>query len=307
MKKLTSVLLVISMLLICSCANSQPQSPPQGNSDMNNEFAVLYKGASLTSFFEVASLYEMQKNNKDLRVENCDYSALVKEPDREVRPMSEYLLSLYFLDKAGIDTENLETKRYLDLISEKLSECDSLDTEALSLAVMALEKYEREYDCTEIAKSLRRRQNKVTFGFYVYPQTGSEKAVMSVDAAAYALTAYMMIRNKLTDKTFEDDIHDGTLTYLGNQIDDNNLIFDSENRESSYSTALVLSSLIAAGIPIDGEISTALLNAVSDFKIAVGETLHGYTRYRNGELDIQSTIQVLFAVCCSMYGNPITK
>lgn len=88
----------------------------------------------------------------------------------------------------------------------------------------------------------------------------------------------------------DDNSRDGLLTYLGNCIGNDNTVNDDDGVSSSIATMSVLNSLIFAGIPANGEISTALCTAVSDF--SAGGT---YCEHKNKIHSEDATAEVFLA------------
>lgn len=102
-----------------------------------------------------------------------------------------------------------------------------------------------------------------------------------------------MVLNVITayrEEYNDNNSRDGVLTYLGACIENDNTIEDAEGTSSSLATMGVLNALVFAGIPANGEISTALCKAVGDF--SAGGT---YADHREGAHDDSATAEVFLA------------
>lgn len=89
----------------------------------------------------------------------------------------------------------------------------------------------------------------------------SEDAVSDPYVSAMVLNVITAYRSDYGN----NDSRDALLTYLGNCIENDNTISDTDGKSSSVATMGVLNALIYAGIPANGEISTALCTAMGDF------------------------------------------
>ena len=266
---------------------------------MYAELTDYYAGKRVSSYLEAASLYAA---GSDLKERDCTelFEASVPDP--------EYVISYCILTKAGASTgsaTNIENR--ISALLNAIDRVQTLDTETLYKTVAALELCGAEYDRAAVARSLAERQDEVSGGSYEYPQKSGSSSHISAGSTAASLMTYLLIRDKVGTRVYEDTLHDSALIYLGNCIEYDNSVNDYNGVSSSVATARVLIALISSGIPLGGEMSTALLNAIHKFAVIQGGALYGYRETANAEGKKSTASEILFCVTCTLYGNPFLQ
>lgn len=302
MKKTICVILILTVLFSLFSCTPEETEKTDIRLDMYKELFDYYNGRQLQSYLEAASLC-----TASFDFANCVWDGLLASPEDNAKEISEYLISYYFLDKAGCDVSGYTRDVWIEKLQTYVSQINSISTSDLAKASIALDLMNADYDRALVCNSFLERQHSVEGAFFDYPQTGTESAPTSISASAEVLTAYMSLRNYVSTTEYEDCIHDNTLVCLGNAIGNDNTVADDTLKPTSFMTARVLSALIAAEIPLDGEISTALLKAMRNFSKKSGDALAGYCRYLNSEIDDTVLPDVLFCVVCTLYGNPLVQ
>ncbi len=303
MKKVICLLIAFSMMFaFFACSSSENVEEPDIRFEMFKELSELYNGKHLTSYLEAASLSAVSFD-----FSSCVWDGLLKTPGDNAKEISEYLISYYFLKKSRCDVSAYAVDTYVERLKTFVGQINSISTSDLSKASIALDLMNAEFDRKIVCDSLLERQDSVKWSFYDYPQTGTESAPTSISVTAEVLTAYMSLRNYVSTAGYEDCLHDNALVCLGNAIGGGNAVADDTLKPASYMTSRLLSALIAAEIPLDGEISTAMLKALRKFSLKNGEKLIGYGMYLNSDVDKTVLPDVLFCVVCTLYGNPLIQ
>ena len=220
-------------------------------------------------------------------------------------PDAEYVIAHSLLERAGIRTETgANAEERARRLAVSIADTESIPTVALYVTVLALELYGAEYDRASVAESLTARQDEISGGSYEYPQSAGSSARISAEDTAASLMTYMLIRGSVRTQVLEDTLHDSALVYLGNCIQNDNTVLNAEGVSSSVATARVLTALLVCGVPMDGEISTALLNAIRTFAVKNGGALIGYRDTADDDPKRSTAAEILFCVTAALYGNP---
>lgn len=287
MKRLISILLIaVFMLTACSSDGDEKHI----SAVVFEELCAKYTGGDISDYRVISALVNAGETL-------VGYTYSPETPDGRTESDGEYLLSLYFAKKGGIDTSNYETAKYLSKTAERISSPDDLSAYEIFLCTAVLKLYGEGFDSKAVVRSLEKRQDEIRGGFYDYIPKGGEKIDCNADASAYAYMTYVMLRSDANDFNI-----DNALIYLGNTITDDNTICDAAGKSSCLTTATVLTALLSSGIPTDGEISTALFTAINGF--AVGGR---YTEYKNGSVSKNVDAAVLLCASTAIHGNPYTK
>ncbi len=288
MKRLISVLLLaVFMLTACS---SDGEKEKHISAVIFEELCEKYTGGDISDYRVISAMVNAGETL-------VGYTYSPETPDGSTESDGEYLLSLYFAQKGGIDTSKYEVTEYLSETAERISSPDSLSAYEIFLCTAVLKLYDEDFDRQAVVESLEKRQDEITGGFYDYIPAGGEKVACGAEASAYAYMTYVMLRSCANDFNV-----DNALIYLGNSITNDNTVCDMAGKSSCHSTAIVLTALLSSGIPTDGEISTALFTAINGFKVG-----GRYSNYKNDSVSKDVDAAVLLCASTAMHGNPYTK
>ncbi len=269
MKRIFIIILTLSLLL-CSCGEKEVSFGDITDTALLKQY---YGGETITDWRVIAALY----------LEGADISAhriFLYEGD-SVYETAASAISAAILTQL-FEAEGYDTEKYVTPLLEAVSEPDEIPTLDLCMALMAF------YVCGTEVENL---DDILTYLADIQLADGG----WGEDADARSCDAYVsaMVLNVITayrEEYDDNESRDGLLTYLGSCIENDNTVLDSEGESSSLATMGVLNSLVFAGIPANGEISTALCTAMGDF--SAGGT---YSLYREGEHDDSATAEVFLA------------
>ncbi len=275
--------------LLVSCSNESEENKKHISSTVFETLSPAYKGKNISDYRVIAALVQTETS-----LEGFAYEP--KKPDSTLVAEGEYVLSLYFAKKGGLDISEYGIDIYTAKLADALKNSDSLSAYEVFLCVSSLNLLNIEFDRKAVADSLARRQNGVSGGFYDYIQT-SGTSVCNTEASAYAYMCYVILREQVDDLNL-----DNAILYLGNSINNDNTISGANGKTSCKATALGLTAMLASGIPSNGEISTALFTAMEEFKFGIGytDTVGGNT----ASDDVNAS--VLLCAATALKGNPFT-
>lgn len=305
-KKITGIILVLALIIsLSACGGKEDNDKPPAElaGELLEKLEGYYTGKKLTDYKELAALtaagFDLSLN---------DWSGLVKTPQEGLESYTKFLLSVYFLGKAGIDISEYDTERYLGYLSEAITDIEDTSTTLLCEMVLALTLYEREFDCFAVADSLLSRQD-VSGGFYDYPKKSGETQKVKTETSAYALMAYQTIRTVVWSAKYNDTINDSTMEYLFYQIDETTdyTVKDHYGKASATATSLCLTALLSAGMTPEGNNALCLIKALKTFEYAENKAFRGFKEYYTDKAAYNdANIHVLFAVVTLLKGNPLT-
>ncbi|MEG2117672.1 MAG: hypothetical protein RRY76_00555, partial [Clostridia bacterium] len=153
------------------------------------------------------------------------------------------------------------------------------------------------FDQKAFVTEIEKRKGPVLSGFTKFEVVNNEDAADDIITTAYA---YMAL--KKMSEFANIDVLDSTLVFMGDKINDNNTVSDSDSKQSSIATAITLTALLSSGISLRGEISTSLLTACDKFAIMKGDTLLGYCEYEKKEVSADAAADVFFCAVSALYG-----
>ncbi|MDD4124431.1 MAG: hypothetical protein PHW77_01700 [Eubacteriales bacterium] len=308
MKRIVYVLLAVVVIFSFTACDKTVETEKTGYEmadEICRNLTGYYAGRKLTDYKEAAALCAA-----GFDMTSCDWSALVAAPSTGLKSYTEFLISVYFLGKAGCDVSECDTERYLGYLNKYLDDTDSISTTELSKIVIALMLYERDFDMTSVADNLLTRQDAVSGGFYDYPIIGGETATINIEAAAFALMAYQTIRPAVWSAKYNDTINDSTMIYLFYQINEDNsfTVNDYYGKASASATAVCLTSLLSAGMTTEGDNALCLLNGVNTFTLTDAGKFAGYKEYSADQIaNADATAYALLCAVTVKYGNPLTE
>ncbi|MBP5754786.1 MAG: hypothetical protein J6W93_02955 [Clostridia bacterium] len=295
MKKILCIILALSVCAcaLCACAKEE-QKKEDVRKAMYSELQKFYENKRPADLNEAASLFAA---GKDLKEFDCSalFAPSVSDPD--------YVAAYCLLKKAnhplaeGADAETRVTRL-------QSADIETLSTRELYETVLALTLYGAEFDKGAVAQSLILRQDEISGGSYEYPQVGGGSARVSAENAAYSLLCYMLVRDSVRTTLLEDALHDSALVYLGNCIEENNTVRGVDGKANSAVTAKALVALMVCGVPQNGEIATALLNAIHNFAVFKNGALAGYRETEDDDAKRSTAAEIMFCVTVTLYGNP---
>ncbi|MGM9657855.1 MAG: hypothetical protein ACI3W9_02565 [Eubacteriales bacterium] len=274
MKKFTALVTAL-MLLLCGCAGDEPESVLIDTGLL----AAYYKTVTVTDWRVVSALW---LSGEDI----ADYNVALTAGN------SAYGKACYTLAAAVTELLFTDSTYSCDVYTEDLIfalKNPSGSASEIATILLALYAVGSDYDPTAALDCLKTLQLKDGgFGADEYASRSDAKASATV---LEAITAYRV-------KYGDDESRDRLLVYLADSINDDNTIDGSDGVPSASATAAVLTALIYAGIPNDGEISTALRTALNGF--SVGGT---FAEIRNGSFDRNATAEVYFCAAAAMRGS----
>lgn len=166
--------------------------------------------------------------------------------------------------------------------------------EELALCTFALEMSGEKYDHSAPAEYLQKLQLR-SGG---YPRADEYVGTDNL-STAYALELTLLWRDKISDDSF-----DNLLIYISEQLSDSNLFPDGKE-ESATVSAATLRALIHAGVPQNGDISTAMqISFEVLLKVSLGDSLLGYKEYKNdSSYSTQATSEIIYALAVTRFGD----
>lgn len=269
MKRIFIVLLVLSLLL-CSCGEKEVSF---GEATDTAALKQYYAGETITDWRVISALY----------LEGADISAhkvFLYESD-SVYETAASAISCAVLTQL-FEAEGYDADKYISPLLQAVEKPYKVPTLNLCMALMAF------YVCDTEVPNLK---DILTYIADIQLSTGGwgvdeDDRVSDPYISAMVLNVITAYREEYND----NDSRDGLLTYLGTCIENDNTIEDTQGESSALATMGVLNALVFAGIPANGEISTALCTAVGDF--SAGGT---YADYREGAHDDSATAEVFLA------------
>ena len=269
MKRIFIILLACALLL-CSCSEKEVEFTEVTDTAALKTY---YAGERISDWRVIAALYleGEEISNYDISL----YSDGTVAGDASCA-ISAAILTFLF------EAEGYSYSDYTPSLKAAVSNPYDVPTLDLCMALMAL------YICDEKPEMLtpvmsHLAEIQLTDGGW---GVDSDDMYCDPQVSAMVLNVITAYRADYAD----DNSRDGLLTYLGNCIGNDNTIKDGDGQSSSLATMAVLNSLIFAGIPANGEISTALCTAVGDF--SAGGT---YCEYKNKTHSEEATAEVFLA------------
>lgn len=295
MKKTLCILLCCIICFAASaCDSSGDVTAEKPAREMYDTLAEFYKTETVTDYRVAAALFH---GKSDMTAYRFDPGL----PGTTVTEICDYLLFIKFLQLGGLPVEEHNTVYPLEKLKEVVDGETELSVDELANIVYVYSLYGIEFDKAKMAKDIESRQGKLSAGFTEYVVVGSETYTVTALATAHAYNALTVLKS-----VADVEIRDAALVFMGEMINNNNTLSDIAGKESSVATAEALISMLSSGIPLDGEISTALLNACKTFKIEHNGVFAGYSEYNGSEASKTATGIVFLCTACAMYGNVFT-
>jgi len=306
-KRIVGVILAVLILFTLSACGGKEtiqKTPAELAGEIRRNLEEYYTGRRLADYKEAAALYTF-----GFDFSRCDWSELVRTPQEGLKSYNNFLLSVYFLKKAGMDVSDYDTERYLGYLEEYVADPEEIPTTELSGAVIALVLYDREFDYFGVADNLLLRQDSAG-GFYDYPKKSGENQKVSPEASAYALMAYQTIRPAVWSAKYNDSINDSTMEYLFYRIDEETdyTVKDHYGKASATATALCLTSLLSAGMTAEGDNAKCLLEGLNTFAVKEDENFKGFKEYYTDKTAYdEANACALLCVAATLHGNPLME
>lgn len=264
------ILLLVSLLLLCSCSE-----PEQTFGDITDTAALkeYYSKEVISDWRVISALYLEGADISEYRIALSSDGSVYGDANCAIS--CAVLTSLF-----GVD--GYDASAYLSSLEEAVRVPYDVPTLDLSMALMAL------YVCDKKPQMLTPALSHLEEIQLSDGGWGKDKDDKARDAyiSAMVLNVITAYRKEYSDDNSRDEL----LTFLGNCIQNDNTIQDGTGASSSLATVGVLNSLIFAGIPANGEISTALCTAVSEY--TAGGT---FANYKNGPHSEDATAEVFLA------------
>lgn len=268
MKKILIIILAVSLLL-CGC-----KSPEQKFVDTTDTAALIsyYSDERITDWRVIAGLY----------LENQDISGytVALYSDGSVYSDATCAISAAILNRLFGLTQ-YDPTLYTDSLEQAVRVPYDVATEDLCMALLALYACDITPEVITPAMTHLMDTQLSDGGWGENVDSQFSDPVVSTTVLD-AITVYR-------DHYPDNDSYDSLLIYLGDRICNDNTVADNGGSSSSIATGRVLTSLIHAGIPTNGEISTALCTALSDF--SVGGT---YAEHKEKEHSNDATAEVFY-------------
>lgn len=261
------IILLACVLLLCSCGEKEAEF-----TDITDTSALklYYAEEKISDWRVIAALY--------LEGEDISGYDILLYSDGSVAGDASCAISAAILSELfGVEGYNVSD--YTASLTEAVQTPYDVPTIDLCMALMAL------YVCDIRPEMINPAMSHLADIQLTDGGWGTDSEGRSCDpyVSAMVLNVITAYRADYAD----DNSRDGLLTYLGNCIGIDNTVSDTDGESSSLATMAVLNSLIFAGIPANGEISTALCTAVSDF--SAGGT---YCEHKNETHSDNATAEV---------------
>ncbi len=264
------IILLTCVLLLCSCGEKEAEF-----TDVTDTAALktYYTGEKISDWRVIAALY---LEGEDI----SDYDILLYSDGTVAGDASCAISAAVLTELFGVT--GYDVSDYTASLTEAVKTPYDVPTLDLCMALMAL------YVCDIRPEIITPAMSHLADIQLTDGGWGKDGEDMYCDpvVSAMVLNVITAYRADYAD----DNSRDGLLTYLGNCIGNDNTIKDADGESSALATMAVLNSLIFAGIPANGEISTALCTAVSDF--SAGGT---YCEYRDQTHSEDATAEVFLA------------
>ena len=274
MKKFTALVTAL-MLLLCGCAADEPESVLIDTGLL----AAYYKTVTVTDWRVVSALW---LSGEDIADYNVALTAGNSAYGKACYTLAAAVTELLFTD--GTYSCDVYTEDLIFALKNPSGSASEIATILLALYAVG-----SDYDPTAALDYLKTLQLKD--GGFGADEYASKSDAEASAAALEAITAYRV-------EYGDDESRDRLLVYLADSINDDNTIDGRDGEPSASATAAVLTALIYAGIPNDGEISTALRTALNGF--SVGGT---FSEIRNGSFDRNATAEVYFCAATAIRGS----
>lgn len=282
------ILLTLTLLLTaCDSENDDTENKTQKRITAIDEY---YKRNGLVCWQDIAAVYLAEKDIIDY-----DYKEALTEPE-SLSDKAGYVISISLLERQGNNISGYKMDKYIPEVKEAIEKNYKKSTvKELALCFYAMVASDTDFDNTATTEYLEELQND-DGGF----PASNEYVISDTESSAYALNIIMLSRDNISDNCY-----DSVLVFLANSITDINVIKDIEGKDSSLATSLTLNSLIAANIPINGEISTALTEAIdTNFRYERNSIFYGYKKYpEDTDIDREATGEVMLCFASTAYGN----
>ncbi len=275
------IIILACLLLLCSC-NQEPES----FTDITDTslLKTYYAGEPVSDWRVISALY--------LETEDIANYSITLLADDSLYSCASNAISCAVLTTL-YDAKGYDASVYIPTLQSAVHAPYEVHTFDLCLALMAL--YACDVEPEMITPAMTHLADiQLTDGGW-----GKDSEDLKCDpyVSAMVLNVITAYRSDYAD----DNSRDALLTYLGNCIGNDNTVSDSDGESSSLATMAVLNSLIFAGIPANGEISTALCTAVSNF--SAGGT---YGEHKDGNHSETATAEVFLAFASARRANIFT-
>lgn len=239
------VLLLAVMLVLCSCTEKEREFTDITDTSLLKQY---YAEEEISDWRVIAALY---LETADL----AEYDILLTE-DETLYSDASNAISCAVLTTL-FDVDGYDASKYIPSLQNAVCAPYEVPTLDLCLSLMAL------YVCGVEPEMITPAMTHLADIQLTDGGWGEDKDDLECDPyiSAMVLNVITAYRKDYSD----DDSRDALLTYLGNCIGNDNTVSDADGESSSLATMAVLNALIFAGIPANGEISTALCTAVSNF------------------------------------------
>lgn len=258
------------MLILCSCTEKEKEFTDITDTSLLKQY---YAGVEISDWRIVSALYLETEDLSGYNISLFDDGTLYSDASNAIT--CAVLTTLY-------DMDGYDPSAYTPALQSAVRAPYEVPTLDLCLSLMAL------YVCGVEPEMITPAMTHLADIQLTDGGWGAEKDDLECDpyVSAMVLNVITAYRKNYAD----DDSRDALLTYLGNCIGNDNTVSDVDGESSSLATTAVLNSLIYAGIPANGEISTALCTAVSNF--SAGGT---YGIYKDGTHSDNATAEVFLA------------
>lgn len=289
MRKLSFTLILFILLtsILTSCGGDDNKGSESFNtSDKITAVIDFYSNNNLVNWQDIAAVYLLQKNISDFNYTD----ALQKTETYEDKCGIVISISLLLRQKVDVSSYNIDG--FVELIKNNIEKnYDSMTIKQLALSVYAMVASNTDYDFEEAAENIQNRQNN-DGGF----PSSKDIKISDAESSAYALNIIT-----LNKKYFNKECFDRVVTYLDKVMNDDYTVIDLNGRKSATAAALVLNSLISAGLQPDGEMSKGITSAINaNFKLSDG----GYKRYIDDKsINRDANGEVMLSFAATGYGN----
>ena len=269
MKRILVLFLAVALLL-CSCAEEEKEFTDITDTSLLKTY---YAGEQISDWRVISALYLETEDTGGYDISLVDDGSLYSDASNAI---SCAVLTTLF------DIDGYDANKYIPALQSAVRAPYEVPTLDLCLSLMAL--YVCDVEPEMITPAMTHLADiQLTDGGW-----GTDKDDLKCDpyVSAMVLNVITTYRSDYAD----DNSRDALLTYLGNCIGNDNTISDADGESSSLATMAALNALIYAGIPANGEISTALCTAVSNF--SVGGT---YGEYKEKDHSDTATAEVFLA------------
>lgn len=258
------------MLILCSCTEKEKEFTDITDTSLLKQY---YTDVEISDWRVVSALYLETEDLSGYNISLVDDGTLYSNASNAI--ICAVLTTLY-------DMDGYDASAYIPALQSAVRAPYEVPTLDLCLSLMAL------YVCGIEPEMITPAMTHLADIQLTDGGWGEDQDDLKCDpyVSAMVLNVITAYRSDYAD----DNSRDALLTYLGNCIGNDNTVSDADGESSSLATMAVLNSLIYAGIPANGEISTALCTAVSNF--SAGGT---YSIHKDGAHSDTATAEVFLA------------